>query len=280
MWVFTNGSKFCFLSGSYLFKSSFEGTYRGYDTNLQPHIWSYSAYAILYVWNLVWIVWLFLDDFGILRKFICFVPTFLGSLVAIEFCFGLLFFILSIQLSDAGQIYGKLWSVTMALIGFTSAHLAVGFRIQNYKPIMLHQFNGSYWTLKIATQNGIGGLVAMLLMETFYTLHYILTDTYLGFASTFSTTVLLSALSLAIVCYFVIDILLVESVSRMVILPYLAVAASLCSTVLTKSTTNSWENVIFLVVLACACTVSTGVRILIGMFHERHVLFGRQWRAL
>ena len=257
-----------FVSGEYLFKSTFERSYQNYDTSLQPSYPSYIVYVIMYIWNLVWILWVFLYDLNICQKYIYFFPPVTGSLVAIEFLFGVSFLALSMELMDANQLYGKLWAVTMALFGFTSAYLAVGFKLQRQKNVLKHNFNTAFWLVKVVTQNGLGGLISLLLMETLFILHSILTDSFFGFASAFSTTVLLAALSLAIVCYFVIDILLVESVTRFVVLPYLAVASTLSCTVLSKSSFNAWENVIFLVVLVCTCTILTGVRILIGFFHE------------
>ena len=234
---------------------------------------SYLFYPFIYIWNLIWMLWLVLDECFLLKKILCVsFPIIFGKLVQVEFIFGCLFMALTIQLIDAGQIYAKFWAATMTFISFGLAFMALTIKLEKYRAFMLQNFTSAYWAAKFVGQNGIGGFMTLAFLETIYGLHSILIDDYFQFDPKISTSIVLTLLAILLFCFFFVDTLLVERCLRFVIIPYCLIATFLCSTVLTKSDQNSWQNVIFIIGLVCCATLLTGVRVLVGLFYQRQTL--------
>ena len=247
--------------------------FRSSENNLQASFISYLFYPFIYVWNLVWMLWLVLDECIVLKKVLCVsFPVIFGKVVQIEFMFGCIFLALSIQLLDAGQLYGRFWATVMTFISFGLSFAALTSKLEKYRALMLQNFTSAYWTTKIVGQNGIGGFLTLAFLEVAYGLHSILIDDYFAFDLKISTAIVMTLLAILLFCYFFVDTLLVEKCLRFVIMPYCLVAAFLCSTVLAKSDQNSWQNILFIIGLVCCGVLLTGIRLLVGLYHQRQAM--------
>ena len=212
-----------------LFETSLTIAFEAQETKLQPTAGYYAAYALIYIWNLIWILWSVSaicllgqhdqndpDDDSCFRQY----PT----VLTISFFCHFSLFILSLSiwffLVDLQYGYGCLWILILALLSIFSACVSLNYNFRNQRDELIENFGREFWILKIFVQNGLSCIPFLLLFELCNFVNYLVVVE--GGSSEVAINVLLTLVCIVLIIYSACDFLLLEEILRFVVSPYLA----------------------------------------------------------
>ena len=193
-----------------------------FQTNkLQPPPSFYIIYGILYIWNLIWVLWsqsmIFQEQndgcFRISPPVLTI--SFYCNFIILILCFTLWMFIL-----DQNYAQGCVWILFLLAICTFVALSSLSVHLNHKQSELLENFEREFWIIKVFAQNGVAGVLSVSLFEVCCVSNYLVTANT-SVSENAASNSFLTLLCAILIIYFVLDFLVFEKLFRFVICPYL-----------------------------------------------------------